>query len=429
MSSAHRAAKEGPDPWWLSQPERGEFGQGHIWLGPPRGAPWVHPEVVANPIIEAVVAAVLGKGAVLGFLNGNCNYAGSGTQPLHMDSPWVWRDREGAEMAQQAWPPAPSTLSVCIAVQGIDKSNGAMEVWLGSHNDVSAGSLPAGTPLSSQIAAVRLAEPVSTRSPPPAARDLKRLVAWQARRQVRPPERLVLPKGAVAFRDARLWQRGVSNYSSSPNPTVVLTYTSPLVAEMALPMQMPAAGCSGRKDEQQKDARSFIFAALAAIDRRLIFCADTRSAFARPTTLVDRNVRFVQGAVDHSWNIFGPGGAEEREQLPQELQETHHERRAREEEEMQRALLLPPGAEVAPAFGWPPSPVVSPAHHSQTFPRFPVACSWMTMHCGIADGLCRKPTPSGTPSPSFSGWRTACRTATGRYALPPGRAVSAAAAT
>eukprot|EP01050_Picozoa_sp_SAG11_P045071 SAG11_NODE_22259_length_409_cov_0.906452_2_plen_91_part_01 len=36
----------------------GEFGYGHMQLGLPRCAPWVHPDIVANPILEQLVAAV-----------------------------------------------------------------------------------------------------------------------------------------------------------------------------------------------------------------------------------------------------------------------------------------------------------------------------------------------------------------------------------
>ena len=51
---------------------RGEFGHGHLQLGPPRSAPWVHAEIVANPIVEQVVCDILRHEALLGFFNGNC---------------------------------------------------------------------------------------------------------------------------------------------------------------------------------------------------------------------------------------------------------------------------------------------------------------------------------------------------------------------
>ena len=48
----------------------------------------------------------------------------------------------------------------------------------------------------------------------------------------------------------------------------------------------------------------------ATIDRRLLFSADCASSFARPSRHgVDRNVRFVDGPVNHFENAFGAGGA------------------------------------------------------------------------------------------------------------------------
>ena len=51
---------------------RGEFGHGHLQLGPPRNAPFVSAEVVANPIIEQCVVAILRSKAKLGFCEPGC---------------------------------------------------------------------------------------------------------------------------------------------------------------------------------------------------------------------------------------------------------------------------------------------------------------------------------------------------------------------
>ena len=54
-------------------------------------------------------------------------------------------------------------------------------------------------------------------------------------------------------------------------------------------------------------------------DWRLVFSADCRAAFARPSRYtVNRNVRFVDGPVNHFDNVFGPGGAAEGEADPGE---------------------------------------------------------------------------------------------------------------
>ncbi|MEZ4710166.1 MAG: hypothetical protein R3A44_23380 [Caldilineaceae bacterium] len=62
-------------------------GPGHLQLGLRRYAPYVKAELVANPLIESIVAALLGAGAWLGFYNGNVNTPGSGAQPSTMTAP------------------------------------------------------------------------------------------------------------------------------------------------------------------------------------------------------------------------------------------------------------------------------------------------------------------------------------------------------
>jgi hypothetical protein len=49
---------------------RGDFGHGHLQLGACRNAPFVHAEVVANPVVEQAVCAILRGNAQLGFYNG-----------------------------------------------------------------------------------------------------------------------------------------------------------------------------------------------------------------------------------------------------------------------------------------------------------------------------------------------------------------------
>ena len=54
--------------------------QGHLQLGLTRTGEYITPEVIANPLVEQVVSEVLGPGFFLGFVNGNTNCPGSGTQ-------------------------------------------------------------------------------------------------------------------------------------------------------------------------------------------------------------------------------------------------------------------------------------------------------------------------------------------------------------
>ena len=91
-------------------PHEEATGEGHLQLGLRRYAPYVRAELVANPLIESVVAAVLGPRAWLGFYSGNVNLPGSVHQPLHYDRPFSWRTREKAEKDGQSWPPPTTTL-------------------------------------------------------------------------------------------------------------------------------------------------------------------------------------------------------------------------------------------------------------------------------------------------------------------------------
>lgn len=108
---------------------RGEFGHGHLQLGQPRMAPYVHPSVVANPLVEQVVVAILRQKAVLGFFNGNCAMPGSGIQRLHMDDQWDYHSATEAAAAGEPWPHRTTSVHVNICPTGdVTSENGATEV-------------------------------------------------------------------------------------------------------------------------------------------------------------------------------------------------------------------------------------------------------------------------------------------------------------
>src|SRR5579871_1507190 len=72
---------------------------GHLQQGPPPFAPYVFPDIVANPFVIQVTRALLGEGVYNSFYNGNTNCPGSGTQPLHRDGSHLW---PGLEVAHPA---------------------------------------------------------------------------------------------------------------------------------------------------------------------------------------------------------------------------------------------------------------------------------------------------------------------------------------
>ena len=125
-----------------------------------------------------------------------------------MDSPWVWHDSIEAAAAGHSWPPQSTTMTVCIAVADIDESNGAEEIWPGSHHDLAAASFVAGDMLACSFCSrmklncFSFALSNENAIGVPLGGD-----AVERRRLSSPPARLCIPKGAVAFRDARLWHR------------------------------------------------------------------------------------------------------------------------------------------------------------------------------------------------------------------------------
>ena len=75
-----------------------------ICSGLPRQAPWVHKEIVANPIIEQVVAAVMGGDIFLRYYNCNSSCPGSGRQMIHQDAAHAWKTEDEAAAASESWP-------------------------------------------------------------------------------------------------------------------------------------------------------------------------------------------------------------------------------------------------------------------------------------------------------------------------------------
>ena len=116
-------------------PHEKNTGVGHLQLGLRRHAPYVCADLASNPLIESVVAEILGGGAWLGFYNGNVNCPGSTFQPLHFDRPYSWKSRELAEADGQPWPPPTTTLSCSVALAEITAESGATEIYPGSQRE------------------------------------------------------------------------------------------------------------------------------------------------------------------------------------------------------------------------------------------------------------------------------------------------------
>ena len=145
---------------------------GHLQQSMPRSAKYIHGDIVTNPLIIQVTAAVLGEGVHNHFYNGNTNMPGSQTQPLHRDTGHLWPGI------------LHPTTSIVINISPVDvgESNGATEIWPGTH------MVAGGNPVSAE--------------------------EEEARRDEVPPVRAASQKGDAVFRDIRMWHRGVPNPGS-----------------------------------------------------------------------------------------------------------------------------------------------------------------------------------------------------------------------
>ena len=262
-------------------PHEKHTGQGHLQLGLRRSAPYVRPDLLANPIIESIIAEVLGEGAWLGFYNGNVNMPGSTFQPLHFDRPFSWRSEEQAAEHGEDWPPRTTTLSCSVAFQDITVENGATEIYPGSHRETEVVTWPSGERLSNHPVLIE---------------------RWA------PASRMEIPAGGICFRDPRMWHRGMPNSSDGVRPMIALTYHAAVgrhwrgavVHDMA---SEDVARCNADPVLRLMDDSKLG-------DGRLVFEESARAVFEDNPSLhgISRNVRFVT-KVDHTLDAHLLGGA------------------------------------------------------------------------------------------------------------------------
>ncbi len=157
--------------------ERGEWGgagrvPGHLQQSMPRSGAHISRDIVTNPFVIEITAAIVGPGVHNHFYNGNTNMPGSKMQPLHRDSGHLWPGH------------VHPTASIVVNVYpvDVDENNGATEIWPGTH---------------------RVLDPTGDNRVPPEVE--------KARRETNPPVRVITTKGDAVLRDIRLWHRGMPN--------------------------------------------------------------------------------------------------------------------------------------------------------------------------------------------------------------------------
>jgi hypothetical protein len=135
----------------------------------PRTPEHIHSSVVTNPFVIQVTHRILGDGVHNHFYNCNTNLPGSEAQFLHRDSPHLGPDPGNPIIS----------IIVNIAPLDVDESNGATEIWPGTHWIEGSTRVP-------HTAAARRRERVQ-------------------------PVPMVSRKGDAVLRDPRLWHCAVPN--------------------------------------------------------------------------------------------------------------------------------------------------------------------------------------------------------------------------
>jgi hypothetical protein len=173
---------------------------GNVSQGPPLDdTSLLFRDVWANPVVVSVLAAALGPEPVLQRVCGNTalQAAVTGGQPVHSDIDF-------------AHPNFPFSYVVNVPLVDMTESNGATEVWVGSHNATSFGDQVHGPLLGPDQRSQEL----------PARAILPQLI--ERRCALSPPVRACTQKGSLIIRDLRLWHAGRPNLT--PNPRVMLAF-------------------------------------------------------------------------------------------------------------------------------------------------------------------------------------------------------------
>jgi ectoine hydroxylase-related dioxygenase (phytanoyl-CoA dioxygenase family) len=162
------------------------FGKNHIGVHPALVPPFSDPQIVAHPVVDALLSHLLGADYQCGYYHTNAAYPGSGIQPIHRDVPPLF---SGAELNV----PHPVT-SIVLNVPLCDftEENGSTEVWPGSHLLVDHKS-----------------------------EDQKEVTARAA---MLPSKRTNVPAGSAILRDLRMFHRGMPNDSERVRAMLAIVY-------------------------------------------------------------------------------------------------------------------------------------------------------------------------------------------------------------
>jgi len=165
---------------------------GHLQQDPPDDPDCIFRDIVDNPFVERIVHDLAGKDARLAVYTGNTNSPGTAAQPLHSDSGKALTELEVTRLVTN------------IPLVNVTPKNGAIELWLGTHDadvcDKARRELVGANSIWPMIA--------------PRAIDENPGIAVRANTKL----------GDVLIRDQRLWHRGMPNTSEEPRHMLALVH-------------------------------------------------------------------------------------------------------------------------------------------------------------------------------------------------------------
>jgi hypothetical protein len=183
---------------------------GNIQQDPPPLVPYLFEDVLLNPQVIAVTSAILGPGLRNVMYSGNTSLPSDTRQPVHADIGHLWP----SDAMEVAHPPA--QLVVNVPTVDVSAENGATEIWLGTHRDLTVG----------------------------VGGDIEvPLDALEARRKIAPPIQPSIRRGSVLIRDVRLWHAGMPNRTDRPRPMIAMMHVSHWL-DVGTPLEFPTASRS-----------------------------------------------------------------------------------------------------------------------------------------------------------------------------------------
>lgn len=161
--------------------------------------PFADPELLAHPLVMAIVHQLLGEDAVCDYFASDIALEGSEHQLVHADDGALFPGLPGVTLP-------PDMLVLDIPLVDFREDNGPLEIWPGTHL---TPYLDIGEIVGTE------GERARGRLPVPEAQEFAEALGAQP---------ALMPAGSLLVRDARMWHRGSPNRCREPRPMLALEY-------------------------------------------------------------------------------------------------------------------------------------------------------------------------------------------------------------